>query len=146
MFMKKNALNTSLTSLDMLREAGMRATPGRVELIDLLAIEKEPLTIKEIQNRLSSRLNEVTLYRALEALVKIGLVVQIDLQHGHAHFELVAARKHHHHLVCTDCGTVEDFVNETCESQLALTAKKSNLFKIITSHSMEVFGLCRSCA
>jgi Fur family ferric uptake transcriptional regulator len=134
------------TSAEMLRESGLRATPGRIELIDVLAQEREPITVRELMDKLPTPLNEVTLYRALEALAEVGLVTQVDLQHGHAHYELAATRKHHHHLVCTDCGVVEDFVNETCEASLAGTAKKSNLFKVVTSHSMEVFGLCKSCA
>ncbi len=137
--------NNTVPSVEILRGAGMRATPGRIELIDVLAKEKGPLTVKEIQEKLPRLLNEVTLYRALESLVEIGLVTHVDLQHGHAHFELAATRKHHHHLVCTGCGAIEDFVNETCESLLVNVAKKSTLFKVAVSHSMEIFGLCQNC-
>lgn len=85
-----------------LRAAGSRATPGRLALLTVLERERKPLTVADIARKLSS-LNQVTLYRALDALAAAGLIrkgVGVDRT---AHYEY-AARPHHHHLVCTDCG------------------------------------------
>ena len=130
----------------ILREAGYRATPARIKLLELLATEKRPLTVTQIHKKLGySELNEVTLYRALEALVASHIVRRVDLQQGHAHcYEY--ADKHHHHIVCTKCEKVEDFSDKLCEEVVVKATKKSSSFKTITSHSMELFGLCASCA
>lgn len=132
--------------ISLLHTAGLRATPGRLKLIEILEKNAEPSTVKELQKKLETLLNEVTLYRALEALEEAGIVSRVDLKHDHAHYELIAAKKHHHHLVCTVCGKIEDFVSQACETLLEQTTKKVKTFKTITSHSMEVFGLCKYCA
>lgn len=87
-----------------LREAGSKATPGRLALLAVLERERRPLTVREIEKRLPS-LNPVTLYRALEALVQAGLVYKGESDRV-THFEY-ARRPHHHHMVCMDCGFIK---------------------------------------
>ena len=85
-----------------LRAAGSRATPGRLALLEVLERERHPLSVAQLEVKLP-QINTVTLYRALDVLVAAGLVrkgIGVDRT---AHFEY-AARPHHHHLVCTDCG------------------------------------------
>lgn len=129
-----------------MRKAGYRATPGRVRLLEKLAKSTKPLTIAQIHKTLGAQgINKVTLYRAIESLVFSGIVRRIDLQQDHAHrYEL--AGEHHHHIVCTKCGTIEDFLVADCTSILKRAAKKSRTFKIINNHSMELFGVCAHCA
>jgi Fur family ferric uptake transcriptional regulator len=83
-----------------LRQAGSKATPGRLSLLKLLEGAQEPLTAKQIEQKLH-RLNPVTVYRALESLVMAG-VVRRGVSGRVAHFEY-AGKPHHHHFVCTDC-------------------------------------------
>lgn len=84
-----------------LRAAGSRATPGRLALLGVLERAKRPLTVGEMEAKLSD-LNQVTLYRALEALSAAGLLRQ-GMRDGVMQYEH-AAKPHHHHLVCSDCG------------------------------------------
>jgi Fur family ferric uptake transcriptional regulator len=130
---------------ELLKGVGFKATPGRLLLLEALQKELEPLPVLEIQKKLKNKLNEVTLYRALEAFATAGLVRRVDLNHDHAHYELAVGREHHDHVVCTDCGIIEDI--EGCAlvplEKRALTQSK---FKSIYSHNLEFFGLCRSCA
>ena len=126
----------------LLRQAGFKATPGRVALLELLVQESVPQTVAQLQQKLARPLNEVTLYRALEALQKAGVVSRIDLGHGHAHFELVAGKAHHHHAVCVECGKVEDIMG--CAALAVPPVSKK--FKTIYSHNVEFFGSCISCA
>ncbi len=92
-----------------LRAAGSRATPGRLALLALLEKERAPLTVSQIKRKLRT-LNEVTIYRALEALADAGLLRQ-GMKEGVAQYEY-ASRPHHHHLVCTDCNFIP--VCNTC--------------------------------
>lgn len=91
-----------------LREAGSRATPGRLALLKLLERERKALSVLQIQEKLAT-LNPVTLYRALEALVGAGLVRR-GMRGRTAHFEY-AGKPHHHHMVCVGCG-----FTQTCPS------------------------------
>ena len=127
-----------------LKEAGFKATPGRLQLLEALWKESKPLTVIEIQKRLHHHLNEVTLYRALEAFAQAGIVRRADFGHDHAHYELAIGKVHHDHAVCTKCGVVEDI--EGCALvPLEKKALRQSNFRNIYSHNLEFFGLCKKC-
>lgn len=136
----------SNTTAKLLRDAGFRATPGKIALLELLENEDKPLTVAEIQKKLKRKQDTVTLYRSLEALTEKGVLTRSELGHGHAHYELSVGKKHHHHLVCTSCERVEDFSDPSLETALMKAAKSAKSFKSINNHSLELFGLCARCS
>jgi len=91
-------------------------------------------------------LNQVTLYRALEALREAGIVARVNLEHEHAHYELSAGRPHHHHAICRGCGHIEDIEMPHPASPESEAKRRAKGFARIDSHSLEFFGLCRDCA
>lgn len=84
-----------------LHAAGSRATPGRLGVLKLIESERKPLTVMQIEKKLKD-LNEVTIYRILDTLVKAKLVRR-GISGRVAHYQY-AGKPHHHHLVCADCG------------------------------------------
>ncbi len=145
--MKTSAEN--IDPISLLKGAGLKATPGKLNLVKLLLREHKPLTVVAIKAKLPSKpkkINTVTLYRNLEDMVVRGLVRKVDFQHPHAHYELVAGRKHHHHMVCGDCGIIEDI--EICRPDTfeKTALKNSKKFRAIRTHSIEFFGICKKCA
>jgi len=130
---------------EVLKKGGYKATPGRILLLRTLWREARPVDVAYLEGVLKGALDKVTLYRALGSLVNAGILRQIDFRHGHAHYELNALREHHHHIVCTDCGSVEDTECST-DSMAKSIAKKSKKFASVTDHSVEFFGTCNSCA
>lgn len=129
---------------DMLRDAGFRATYGRVALLAALERARKPLRVEMAAKAVRGKLDLANAYRALEALRKAGLVRRVDLGHTHAHYEL-AEGKHHHHLVCDSCGKVADVeIQEREMERTALLATRD--FKSVRAHSLEFFGLCNACA
>ncbi len=125
------------------RKAGFKATPAILSIISLLQQAKKPLTAQEVIEKLKPKRDKVTIYRILEKLKEKGIIRHVDFQHGHAHYEL--NNDDHHHIICTVCGKVEEL--ETCSLQDVMkhVVKKSAVFKRLTSHSMEFFGVCRVC-
>jgi Fe2+ or Zn2+ uptake regulation protein len=131
----------------ILRQAGYRATQGRIKLLKVLVKENKPLTAVQIHRKVGSKeLNEATIYRALETMVSSGIIRRVDLQKDNAHRYELAGGQHHHHIVCSECGAVENFSDNLCRIILDKAAKKSKSFKIINSHSMELFGVCAYCS
>jgi Fe2+ or Zn2+ uptake regulation protein len=114
--------------------------------LEKLAKSKEPLTVAQIHKNLGlQEINQVTLYRAIESMVSSDIIRRVDLQQDHAYrYEL--AGQHHHHIICTKCGAVEDFSLVSCSAILKKAVRKSSTFKIINNHSMELFGVCAHCA
>lgn len=129
----------------VLREHGLRATEGRIRLLAALAREDKPVSIEQLKKKLGARLDTATLYRALEALREARLVERMDLQHGHAHYELRVGRPHHHHAVCRSCGAIEDLEIPHASKPEKEAQLRSRQFSIIDAYSLEFFGLCIRC-
>jgi Fur family ferric uptake transcriptional regulator len=129
----------------LLRDAGLKATPKRLSLLALLTKEHAPRSVAELSKTLGAEVDTVTVYRALEALVEAKIVSRVDFHEREARYEINVGRTHHHHIVCTDCGTIEDIadcVTDTLERKALKSAKQ---FNIILSHALEFFGVCQKC-
>lgn len=128
----------------LLKENRLRVTPARVAVLDLFGSTCAPLTADDIAHKTTdTKINLVTIYRTLESLEKAGLLRQVDLRRGAICYERTDT--HHHHIVCTDCGAIEEI--DVCDQeQLAKDAlKSSKKFKRINQHALEFFGICSSC-
>lgn len=135
-------MRTNLNPVAILRDAGLRATPGRVALIQALAHETKPVSVQQIERSLKGAMNQVTLYRALEALAATGIVSRVNLEHDHAHYELAVGRPHHHHAICRSCGHIAD-IDLAHEH---FPEKRVPGFARIERYSLELFGVCTDCA
>jgi len=133
--------------VEIIRKAGFRATKPRLLVLSFLQKVEYPAGIKEIIAGVGRKnVDQVTVYRILDAFKKAGVVVQVDFQHGRAYYELKDAKHDHHHIICTKCDKVEDFTG--CDyAKLANKAMhQTRSFAKVTNHSLELFGLCNSCA
>ena len=107
-------------------------------LISLLEKSNYPISVPDILLKIPA--NKTTIYRELEEFQKRGLITEVEFGDGKKRYEL--ARDHHHHLVCKNCGKVEDIeINE--DKLLENISNESNF--LIEKHSMEFFGKCFNC-
>lgn len=83
-----------------------------------------------------------TVYRTLMMLVDAGFAFQRQFGKGQSLFEQVSSH-HHDHLICTACGKIVEFENDTIEKLQETVAKKHG-FKL-TTHKMELYGVCPKC-
>jgi Fe2+ or Zn2+ uptake regulation protein len=128
----------------LLRGAGLKVTPARLELLSVLSKNDRPLTVTEIATKLPD-INQITIYRALIAMVEVAMVRRVDVQHAYAHYELVATRKHHHHAICSQCGKIEDVDACLPESLEKGVLKHLKEFSSLTGHALEFIGICKQC-
>ena len=87
-----------------LRDAGFRATYGRIALLEHLAVAGKPLSAEDLAKKLRGKIDQTNTYRALEALAAAGLVQRVDVGHRHMHYTLAKPGKHAHQFVCVGCG------------------------------------------
>lgn len=128
----------------LLHDKKVRLTTSRAAIIDLIYKSQAPVSAPEILQRLAKnnlKVNKTTVYRELAFLVKNGIACEVYLSPELVHYES-ALLPHHHHLVCDNCGSVEEISVD--ESILAGIMKKSRF--TIKRHTMEFFGLCPRCA
>lgn len=137
------------TVADRLRRDRQRYTSGRRDLVALLAEAGRPLTIVELLAA-DSGLSQSSLYRNLQVLELAGVVRRV-VTPGDAgtRYELAEhLTSHHHHLVCTVCGSVEDFAaTPPLERALEdLTREVSGREGFDThGHRLDLVGVCDSC-
>src|SRR3989344_4051944 len=119
---KMTAGQKKLASL--LRIAGFRATPGRIELLEPLPAEGCLVTVPKMAK---------------------NVIRRVDLRHDHAHYEFTPDF-HHHHAVCKKCGLVEDIEVPHSPAPEKEALKAAKKFSAINTYSLEFFGLCKSCS
>lgn len=137
------------------RGHGYRLTIPRGAILDVLSKTHKHLSAEDIYiavHKLYPSVGLTTVYRTLELLVQMGLVFKFDFGDGRARYELSEGPKgarHHHHLVCTNCGRVidyTDFIDEEVEllNQIEKGLSKKYNFEI-TNHVIQFYGLCEQC-
>ena len=95
-----------------MRDLGFRVTPQRMLLLDAICEGNGHTTFDEIYERVKLKapgINQATVYRALDFLCELRLVVSADIE-GHTVYE-IAGETPHHHLVCRACGAVQELAN-----------------------------------
>lgn len=131
----------------MLKEAGLRVTDHRLLVLETVAKVKQPVTVYELVDTLRKKENidQATVYRNLSSLHEAGLLRRLDFNHGHAHYELETGRASQQ-LVCSNCETIEKIEGISIDDTVKKMVRKSKKFRSTTTHSIEVYGLCKSCA
>ncbi|MFZ2593591.1 MAG: Fur family transcriptional regulator [Minisyncoccia bacterium] len=137
-------MNSSEQAEIILSRAGLSVTKSRLAVLCVLMDTHGPCSIDSIEKKVGSQANYVTLYRVLKQLVEKGIVYQADFRQGKAFFEYQT--HHHHHVTCSGCGVREEVDSCISETVLKKARIESQKFKVITSHSLEFFGLCTKCA
>ena len=129
---------------ELLDRHGLRATRGRLRILDVLRSGSVPLSAGEVHESVGARILDLaTIYRTLERFAAADLVRPVQLGDGIRRYE-IADGDHHHHLVCTSCGAVEKLSN--CQvASIEDLALREHGFRV-ASHTLELFGTCRGCA
>lgn len=146
--MTTRSADLDVTAAARLREAGQRYTSGRRLLVRLLARGRHPMTIPEILDR-EPGLAQSSAYRNLAALERARVVRRLVTSEEHARFELAEdLTEHHHHLVCSNCGAVEDVrvstrLERSMERALEEMTGESGFSAV--SHRLDLIGTCRAC-
>jgi Fe2+ or Zn2+ uptake regulation protein len=131
---------------ERLRAAGSRVTGQRLAVADALASARRPQSAEELWHRLRARhpgIGRATVFRTLEALVAADVARRFEPE-GHASTYVACRPGHHHHLVCTDCGSVAE-IGEAYVSPLAERVARDTGF-VVDDARIDFYGRCAGCA
>jgi Fur family transcriptional regulator, ferric uptake regulator len=134
---------------ERLRRARQRYTAGRRDLVDSLLRAGRPVTIPELDAHGATQ-SQSSLYRNLAVLEQCGAVHRLASTDELTRYELTEElSEHHHHVVCTHCGRLEDVVLPPAIEQslraAADSAAAQHDFRV-EEHRLELIGACQACA
>jgi Fur family peroxide stress response transcriptional regulator len=130
---------------DVCRRRGLKLTYQRAEIFRELAGTQEHPDAETIYRRVHRRIPAIsldTVYRTLGLLEAQGLVVKAEVFAGPARYD--ANVHHHHHFVCTRCGSVRDFFSPAMD-RIPVPSAARALGKVL-SCDVHLRGICARCA
>ena len=128
-----------------LDDAGYRRTGARRSIAELIAARNGPFTAADLVEdaRLRHlRIGRATVFRTLDVLADLHAVERLDLPSGE-HAYVACEPVHHHHVVCSDCGTNRD-VDDAGWRSVVRDIERTTGYRI-DDHRLELFGVCPDC-
>jgi Fur family ferric uptake transcriptional regulator len=126
-----------------LKASGLKATLPRLKILEIFQNSAvRHLTAEDVYKILLTENMDVglaTVYRVLTQFEQAGLLHRNHFESGKAIFELNEG-SHHDHLVCLDCGRVEEFFDDQIEKRQHAIAKERGFS--IAEHSLAIYGNC----
>lgn len=133
-------MNTAPTDL---KSSGLKATLPRLKILEIFQNSKvRHLTAEDVYKVLLNESMDIglaTVYRVLMQFEQAGLLHRNHFESGKAIFELNEG-EHHDHLVCLDCGRVEEFCDVEIEQRQNNIAQQRGF--VIAEHSLAIYGHC----
>ena len=126
-----------------LKNIGLKATVPRLKILEIFQTsEQRHLSAEDVYRILLNEHMDIglaTVYRVLTQFEQAGLLSRNNFESGKAIFELNEG-KHHDHLVCLDCGRVEEFFDADIEQRQQSIARERGF--ALQEHALSLYGNC----
>ncbi|WP_019450865.1 ferric iron uptake transcriptional regulator [Cupriavidus sp. BIS7] len=126
-----------------LKNIGLKATVPRLKILEIFQTsEQRHLSAEDVYRILLNEHMDIglaTVYRVLTQFEQAGLLSRNNFESGKAIFELNEG-KHHDHLVCLDCGRVEEFYDANIEQRQQSIARERGF--ALQEHALSLYGNC----
>src|SRR5512138_807442 len=140
----KRAQRTAFKSF--IEQKGLKSTRQRDIILEAFLASDQHFSIEELYLKLRAKhpfIGYATVYRTLKLFAESGIAREIHFGDGQTRYEHSAEGEHHDHLVCTHCGTIVEFENETIEKLQKEVASQHGF--TIANHKLELYGICAKC-
>lgn len=139
--------NRAVSGSSELKSSGLKATLPRLKILEIFqrgaaATGSRHMSAEDVYKALMAENLDVglaTVYRVLQQFEQAGLLSRRHFEQGRAVFELNEGT-HHDHLVCLDCGRVEEFVDSEIEQRQQQIAKTYGFQ--LQEHALALYGTC----
>jgi Fur family ferric uptake transcriptional regulator len=131
---------------DFITAKGLKSTRQRDLVLECFLASDSHLSTEELYLKVRAKYPSIgfaTVYRTLKLFAEAGIAREIHFGDGQSRYEHVAEGEHHDHLVCTRCGSVQEFENEAIEKLQQEVAEQFG-FEVET-HKLELYGICSKC-
>ena len=132
-----------MTKIDELKSTGLKATLPRLKILEIFQKgQQRHMTAEDVFRVLLLEHSDVglaTVYRVLAQFEQADILVRSHFESGKAVYELNEGQ-HHDHLVCLDCGRVEEFFDAEIEQRQHAVAKAKGF--AIADHALSLYAHC----
>ena len=132
-----------MTNIDELKSTGLKATIPRLKILEVFQGGRQRhMTAEDVYRVLLEEHSDVglaTVYRVLTQFEQAGILLRSHFESGKAVYELDEGQ-HHDHLVCLDCGRVEEFFDAEIEKRQHAVAKAKGF--TIADHALSLYAHC----
>jgi Fur family ferric uptake transcriptional regulator len=132
-----------MSNIEELKNTGLKATLPRLKILEVFQNAKQRhMTAEDVYRVLLDNRSDIglaTVYRVLMQFEQAGLLSRSNFESGKAVFELDEG-EHHDHLVCLDCGRVEEFFDEEIEKRQQMVAKSRGF--VLHEHALSLYANC----
>jgi Fur family transcriptional regulator, ferric uptake regulator len=136
-----------MSTLEELKNTGLKATLPRLKIMQIFQSgAQRHMTAEDVYRVLLSEHTDIglaTVYRVLTQFEQAGLLTRSNFESGKAVFELNEGT-HHDHLVCLDCGRVEEFHDPEIEKRQTAVAKSKGFD--LEEHALSLYARCTKSA
>lgn len=132
-----------MNNINELKNTGLKATLPRLKILEIFQAGKQRhMTAEDVFRVLledHSDIGLATVYRVLTQFEQAGLLNRSNFESGKAVYEINEGQ-HHDHLVCLDCGKVEEFYDAEIEKRQHAVANEKGF--TINEHSLSIYANC----
>lgn len=132
-----------MTHADELKSSGLKATLPRIKILEIFqTTQQRHMTAEDVYKTLLAEGSDIglaTVYRVLMQFEQAGILSRNHFESGKSVFELNEG-KHHDHLVCLDCGRVEEFYDQEIERRQRAVALERGFE--LQEHSLALYASC----
>lgn len=132
-----------MTKIDELKSTGLKATLPRLKILEIFQKgQQRHMTAEDVFRVLLLEHSDVglaTVYRVLAQFEQADILVRSHFESGKAVYELNEGQ-HHDHLVCLDCGRVEEFFDAEIEQRQHAVAQTKGF--AIADHALSLYAHC----
>jgi Fur family ferric uptake transcriptional regulator len=132
-----------MTHADELKSSGLKATLPRIKVLEIFQrATQRHMSAEDVFKVLLADGADVglaTVYRVLMQFEQAGILTRTHFETGKAVFELNEG-KHHDHLVCVDCGRVEEFFDAEIEKRQRSIAQTRGFE--LHDHALALYAVC----
>ena len=132
-----------MIQIEELKSNGLKATVPRLKILDVFQRGgQRHMTAEDVFRQLlidNADIGLATVYRVLTQFEQAGILSRNHFESGKAVYELNEGQ-HHDHVVCLDCGRVEEFYDPEIESRQQAVAQSKGF--VIADHALSLYAHC----
>ncbi|MCR9141537.1 MAG: transcriptional repressor [bacterium] len=126
-----------------LKKKGLKITSQRLLVAEKVFSMESHFTVDALAEALKDRRGEIsraTIYRIVSVMVEAGQLTEHNFGQNAKYYEHIPGQDHHDHILCLDCGRIDEFVNDAIEEMQLKIAGEHGYD--LADHSLNLYGKC----